>query len=158
MASNLRAASRNRRRQQQDPLRIRIDKRPTDYTDAYSSVWYVSPVQDDIRGDDHFPYATYELEVLLGGQYEDGMVIKRLAYKDGDRYEVLTVKEFDERVEGIVEHEGRNKNVATDRLTSKNIWPETSMRVFGFNLSYFDRAEAAWRAALQFMDFGYTGP
>lgn len=138
-----------------EPLRIHIDKRPTNWTDAYSCVWYVSPVERDIH--DVLDFVSYELEIRMNGLIEGGMRIKRIAHRDGEQYETLTAEEFDERVDDILQHEEDvDPNGASDMLTSRGIWPEASMRTFGFRLDYFDRMEAAWRAAQQFLDFGYT--
>jgi hypothetical protein len=152
-----RAATRSRERQRRStaPLRIRVDKRPTDYTDAYSCVWYVSPVERDVRGEGNWEWASYELEIHLSGQYDDGMEIKRTAYKDGEHYTCVSDAEFAELVQTAVEH-GEDEEGVRDRLAERHVWPLRSMGVFGFNLSYFERMEDAWRAALQFLDFGYT--
>lgn len=136
-------------------LRIQIDKhsnvgaRP----DGVAR-WVVSGGRGSEANADDF--ASYRLEI--DHDYSGhGDRIRRVAFKDGQRFEFLPDAEFDENVELVTQHEDLDAAEAIGSLNEQqNRWPYSAASTLGFRPDYFAEMETQWRAAQAFIDFAVT--
>lgn len=157
--------------------RINIDKHTSvgRRPDGNTTAWVVTAGAGHPANADR--YASYRLEITHDFSGDPDRVT-RIVWRDGVRYEVVTVEEYDQAVCDIRDHaeceghpdDGHFDGPAgethycdgscvqpRDILNSQGVIHEDMARAWGFRLDWLDGFERSWDAAQAFLDFGIAG-